>query len=110
MQELVHEASREGKALYAETTTFVSRQGIEGVAAHWVHRSSNDASQWIPGSVIEEVPQIIESLFCQELGDAVVEVGIEFVDDAFVFEDREESDDESISTDQQQRQTTDQFA
>ena len=57
----------------------------------WVDCASDDPTKRIPGAIIEPVVELVEALLCQEAGGAVVEVGIELVNNALKAEHREET-------------------
>lgn len=62
-----------------------------------INRAADDPSQRIPGSVIEPIVEVVESLFGQEARRPVIEVRIEFVDDAFESEHREQTSGECFA-------------
>ena len=53
--------------------------------------TADDATKRVPGAVVEPVVEIVEALSGEVLSGAVVEVGIEFVNDRLVAQHREEA-------------------
>lgn len=47
----------------------------------WVESSSSDATERVPGSVVEPVPEAVESICDEVFGGSKVEPRIEFMDD-----------------------------
>ena len=62
-----------------------------------VDGASDDPTEWVPGTVIEPVVERVEAFIWEILGGAVVEVGIELVDDWFESEERIMSKNGSVS-------------
>jgi len=67
----VHEACRENQA--------------------WINSATDHSTKWVPRRAVKPVPHAVGSLFREETGDAVVEVGVELVDDRLVLDDGEEA-------------------
>ena len=60
------------------------------MADGWTYRidcASHHSPKWIPSSIIEPVPHVIEAIFGQILGDSVIEVWIELMNDTLVLDD-----------------------
>ena len=57
----------------------------------WINGPSDDTAQWVPGTVVKPVVEVVETLLCQETGGAVVEVGIELVDHTLEAQHREQT-------------------
>ncbi len=73
------------------------------VTTHRIHCASHDTTQWIPGVLIEPIPEIVETLFRKELCNSVVEVWIKLVDDTLILDDGEKADAEGLHADEYQR-------
>lgn len=97
MKDLVH-----GSSCKSQSLKCTLQQGLE-VSVYWKHGSANDSTEWVPCSVIKPIPEVVESFLGEKLSDAVVEVGIEFVNDAFVFDNREEANAEGETADRTER-------
>ena len=60
---------------------------IYGDIITWIYCTTDDTTQRIPGSIIEPVMKIIESLFREESRCAIIKIGIELVNNAFKSQD-----------------------
>lgn len=64
-------------------------EGRRGDHQAGVNGAANDASQRIPGAIIEPVVELVEALLGKEPRGAVVEIRIKLMDDAFEAQHRE---------------------
>lgn len=69
---------------------------------------TDDAAEWVPALGVEPVPELVEALFGEEEGGAIIEVGVEFMDHGLVAEDTEESSDEGKDVDEEEDRHSDQ--
>ena len=104
-QEHAHVADVDGDVQKAEGPVDESRREHESR----VHRPSHYAAQWVPRSLVEPVQKVVVAVLHHIVRGAVVEPGIELVDDALEANDGEEPGAEAGDTGQSQHRHADQL-